>query len=89
MPKVRLLAATSDKDGNPLAAGQVVDVDDETAAGWRSSGLASALADEQAAEKAAKQGNYGARTGRGDVAPLDPSAEAPGPQSDEPKKGKK
>ena len=65
MPKVRILAPTTDKDGKPLAAGQEVDVDEEDFARLRSQGTASAIEDEEAAAKAAKEeGSFTARATR-------------------------
>ena len=64
MPKVRLLAPWTDKNGNPYAPGGVADVDDETFAELRADGKASSVEDEEKAAEAAKTGNFNARTGR-------------------------
>lgn len=86
MPKVRLLVPLTDNSGKPHAAGEVVSVDDETAAEWRASGKASLISDE---EKAQPPGVYNARTGRDDAEPLDPTADQGGPQSADPPPKKK
>jgi hypothetical protein len=65
--KVRLLAPANYKD-EPVAAGAVVDVDQETFHLWRSSGMASAVDDEEAQAKAAQEGGtYTALTGRAET----------------------
>jgi hypothetical protein len=83
MPEVRLLVQATDNAGKEHPAGEVVDVDDETAAAWHAAGKASLVADEKAAEEAAAQGHYTDVTGRDDVAPLSPGAPQPGPQADD------
>jgi len=59
MPKVRLLVPHGEH-----GAGAVIDVDDETFAALRADGKAASVADEEAAAKAAQEGNYSARTTR-------------------------
>jgi hypothetical protein len=83
MPEVRLLVQAADKDGKEHPAGEVVDVDDETAASWRAAGKASLVADEKAAEEAAAQGHYSDATGREDVGALGGGGATPGPQAEE------
>jgi hypothetical protein len=91
MPKVRALAPLSDKEGNPIAAESVVDVDDATAAEWRAAGKASLLEDEERSAKAALSGNYNSVTGRLETGGLGSGGQSPGPQSDDepPKRGKR
>jgi hypothetical protein len=88
MPKVRMLAPATDADGNPLAAGAVVDVSDDVAAALRADGKASLIEDEEAAEKRTREeGVYNARTAREDApTPPPPPAEE---QEEQPPKGKK
>jgi len=90
MPKVRALVPLEDAEG-PIAMDQVVDVSDEQAAEWRAAGKVSLVDDEERNAKAAAAGNYGAVTGRDDVATPQPkNASSGGPQDeDAPKKGKK
>jgi hypothetical protein len=77
MVKVRtLVPLTHPKTDELFAAGAEVDVADEVAADWRADGKVSLIADEQAAEKAAKEGNYSARTARSD-APKDEESPPP------------
>lgn len=83
MPKVRALVPLTDPKGNPIAAGQETNVDDETAANWRADGKVSLIEDEQ--KQAQQSGVYSARTGREDAEPLDPSAPQGGPQQEKPK----
>lgn len=77
MPKTRTIVAIHNpKTGEPLAAGAEVDLDDEAYRELRASGAVEA-SEEEVKEHATPeaQGNYGARTGRGDVG----DAEAPTP----------
>jgi len=83
MPEVRLLVPITDNDGKEHPAGEVIDVDVETAESWRALGKVSLITAEQAAEEAAAQGHYTDVTGRDDVAPLTPGGSVPGPQADE------
>jgi hypothetical protein len=65
MVKIRtLVPLTHPKTQEQFAAGTEVDVADDVAADWRADGKVSLIADEQAAEKAAKEGNFNARVGR-------------------------
>lgn len=85
MAQVRLLVPWTDDDGKQHSPGDVVNVDDVTYDQLRADGKASSTAEEDAAAKQAKEGNYTARTGR---------AEAGGAQAEDakdpppPKKGK-
>jgi len=81
MPKVRALVPLEDEEGQPIAAGAVVDASDEQATAWRAGGKVSLIEDEEAAAKAAESGVYDAVTGREETKPLDPSAKTPGPQA--------
>jgi hypothetical protein len=84
MPEVRLLVPVTDAEGNEHSAGEVLDVDVETAEEWRARGKVSLLTAEQAAEAAAAGGHYSDVTTRDDAAPLGPGGAAPpGPQADE------
>lgn len=65
MVKVQLLAPATDKDGNPLAAGAIVDLDDETAHDLRMDGKAAAVPEEGVQRQ---PGVYNARTDRPAVA---------------------
>ena len=76
MAQVRLLVPWTDDKGNTHAAGNVVNVDDETFAALRADGKASATADEDATAK--REGSYTARTGREDTAST--KTEAPRPK---------
>jgi hypothetical protein len=68
MVKIRTLAPlTHPKTQEQFAAGVEVDVADDIAADWRADGKVSLIADEQAAEKAASEGNYSARMTRPDA----------------------
>ena len=68
MPKVRtLVPLTHPKTGELFAAGTEVDVDEEVFADWRADGKVSSIEEEEAQAKAAKEGNYGARTSRSDA----------------------
>jgi len=67
MPEVRLLAPFTDKDGNNYASGEIVDFDADTVKGLRADGKASLIADEDAAQKRAAEGNFSARTDRADA----------------------
>jgi hypothetical protein len=80
MPEVRLLVPYTDKDGNHYAADEIVEFDKDTVATLRADGKASLIEDEEKAEKAAKEGNFSARTSRENVA---------GTKAEEPKKEKK
>ena len=65
MPKVRTLVTLSHPTtGETFAPDTEVDVADDVAAAWRADGKVSLIADEQAAEQAASEGSYSARTGR-------------------------
>jgi hypothetical protein len=82
MPEVRLLVPITDNEGKEHPIGEVIDVDVETAEGWRALGKVSLLTTEQANMEAA--GHYTDVTGRDDVAPLGPGgATQPGPQADD------
>jgi hypothetical protein len=86
MVKVRTLAPlTHPKTGEQLAAGAEVDVPDEVAADWKADGKISLVEDEQAAAKAANEGNYTARTGREEAGGknADDAAKAPSPPPDD------
>ena len=92
MPKVRALAPLTDKDGEPIAQGAVVDVDDETATVWRGAGKVSLIEDEERNAKAAT--HYGDVVGRDKTAGLGGGGPSGGPQEDDDdeskgKKGKK
>jgi hypothetical protein len=65
MAQVRLLVPWTDDKGKNHAAGDVINVDDDTFTQLRADGKASATAEEDAAAKQA--GTYTARTGRSDV----------------------
>ena len=85
MVEVRLLAAASDAEGNPLAVDQILEVDEQTAAAWRAQGKASLIADEQARlQEVLEHGHFGDLTGREETGPLGSTPEAPGPQTDDP-----
>jgi hypothetical protein len=89
MPKVRILANTTDEKGNVLAAGQEVDVSEEDFARLRSQGSASSIDDEKAAEKAAAEGgNFSSRMTRGQAgeATAEESPKATPPPAPEKKK---
>jgi hypothetical protein len=62
--------------GEQFAAGAEVDVAEEVARDWKADGKIAYSADEEASAKQAAQGNYGARTGREEVASTK-SEEAP------------
>lgn len=69
MVKIRtLVPLTHPKTQELFAAGAEVDVADDVAAEWKADGKISLIEDEKAAEKAANEGNYSARTTRSDVA---------------------
>jgi len=68
MPKVRaLVPLTHPKTGELFAAGTEVDVDEEVFRDWRADGKVSSIDEEEAQAKAAKEGNYTARTSRADA----------------------
>jgi hypothetical protein len=80
MVKIRtLVPLTHPKTDELFAAGTEVDVADDVAADWKADGKISLIDDEKAAEKAAQEGNYTARTTRPD---------APKDEEPPPKKGK-
>jgi hypothetical protein len=94
MPRTRTIVATTNpKTGEPLAAGAEVDLDDEAYQALRAQGAVEASEQERQEHATPDaQGNYGARTGRGDVAgqPEQPrAANAPEPPEDDKPKGKK
>lgn len=80
MPKVRMIAPGADKDGNPLAVGAVVDVDDDTAAAFKADGKASLVSDEEAAEQRATEGVYDAKTSREPIKAPEPEPPPPAPK---------
>lgn len=63
MPKTRLVAPWSDKDGNPHAAGAEVEMSDEEFQAARANGVA--MAEKQPYE--GQEGHYGDVTSRTDV----------------------
>lgn len=80
MVKIRtLVPLTHPTTGEQFGPGTEVDVADEVAADWRANGKVSMIDDEKAAEKAASEGVYNARTGREDTASTK-SEEAPKPK---------
>jgi hypothetical protein len=89
MPKTRTIVAINNpKTGEPLAAGAEVELDDEAYRELRDSGKVEASEEEVKAHATPEaQGNYGARTGRGDVAdkaPEEPTpVNAPEPSEDD------
>lgn len=93
MPEVRLLVPITDSDGKEHPAGEVLDVDVETAEAYRAAGKVSLITTEQSL--ADQPGHYTDVTGREDVAPLSAGASQPGPQEETkdddepPKRGKK
>lgn len=78
MPEVRLLVPVTDNDGKEHPAGEVIDVDVETAEAWRAAGKVSLVSMEGQAEG----GHYSEVTTREDVAPLG-GGQLPGPQAEE------
>jgi len=95
MPEVRLLVPLADNSGKEHPAGEVIDVDVETAEAWRAQGKVSLISTEQALAEAANAGNYSDVVGREEIGQVDPT-QLPGPQEavedeDEPKprKGRK
>jgi hypothetical protein len=81
MPEVRLLAPVTDDDGKEHAAGEVLDVDEETARALQASGKVSLVSDEQ--KQTEQGGHYTDVTTREDVAPLTPGGSTPGPQAED------
>lgn len=79
MPEVRLLVPITDNDGKEHPAGEVIDVDVETAEAYRAAGKVSLVSMEQ--EQAETSGHYTDVTGRDDVTPLTPGT-PPGPQEE-------
>ena len=79
MPEVRLLVPITDNQGKEHPAGEVIDVDVDTAEAWRAAGKVSLISMEEA--QAEVPGHYTDVTGRDDVAPLTPGATPPGPQA--------
>jgi len=79
MVKIRtLVPLTHPTTGEQFGAGAEVDVADDVAKDWKADGKISLIADEEAAAKAANEGNFSARTAREDVA--GPKAEEPAPR---------
>jgi hypothetical protein len=73
--KIRtLVPLTHPKTDEQFAAGAEVDVAEDIAADWRADGKVALIADEKAAEKAAKEGVYDARTTRPDAPKDEPPA---------------
>lgn len=97
MVEVRLLVPLADNNGKEHPAGEVIDVDVETAEAWRALGKVSLVSMET--EQADPAGHYTDVMGREDVGTPQPAEQLPGPQEpvkdddeDEPKprsKGKK
>jgi hypothetical protein len=85
MPKTRTIVAIAHpKTGEPLAAGAEVDLDEEAYQALRQAGAVEA-SQQEVREHATPdaQGNYGARTGRSDVAGQPTAASSGGPQDDD------
>lgn len=65
MTKVQALVPLTGPNGDPIAPGQLVDVDEETVKAWRADGKAALVSD---LEREPEPGNYSARTHREDTA---------------------
>jgi hypothetical protein len=77
MPKVRLLAPWTDENGEPHAAGAIVDVSDEQATALNNAGKASLLEEEKKLEEQAPTNAvYDARLQRPEAPPAPAPKEA-------------
>jgi len=75
MAKVRLLAPYTTAKGEPLAAGAIIDLDEETAVALSNRGMISRLDDEKALlDQQQKEGVYNATLTRQAVEPAAPQS---------------
>lgn len=88
MPEVRLLAPWTDNEGQPYAAGEVIDVSDEDAVALNNRGAASLVSEEKKLEEQhATSAVYGARLERSQT-PTGKAQAADKPAEEEPPKKK-
>lgn len=87
MPQIRLLAPWTNADGEPFAAGQVIEASEEEATDLNNRGMASRLDDEKKLEEQqATSGVYDARLQRPDTPSPPPATKEPPAEEPPPKK---